>query len=41
MTLEDSPEHYNADHYVESADALVSEGLPEPLSCGRDDGELP
>jgi len=38
MTLvEDSPVHYNVDHYVESADALVSEGLPEPLSCGRDD----
>ena len=32
MTLvEDSPVHYNVDHYVESADALVSEGLPEPF----------
>ena len=38
MTLvEDSPVHYNVDHYVESADALVSEGLPEPVSWGQDD----
>jgi hypothetical protein len=37
MTTEDSPKHHNADHLVESADARVSKGLPEPLSCGRDD----
>ena len=35
--MEDSPVHYNVDHYVESADALVSEGLPEPVSWGQDD----
>ena len=36
MTLvEDSPVHYNVDHLVESADALVSGGLPEPVSWGQ------
>jgi hypothetical protein len=28
----DSPVHYNVDHCVESADAPVFEGFPEPVS---------
>ena len=38
MTLvEDSPVHYNVDHYVESANALVSVGAPDPASWGQGD----
>ena len=32
----DSPVHYNVDHYIESANALVEAGLANPVSWGQD-----
>ena len=30
--VEDTPSHYNADRYVESANAFISVGAPDPAS---------